>query len=456
MDGRQGKLSNSLRFRLAASVSTIVVALALVAGALSFWTAFEEANEWQDEQLRQMAALIDRNADPGGQVLGEGSAPGPDQEQKFVVQVLGVPLGPSPSAVSPPLSLPAELPDGMQTLSVGGESWRVFVKSLRSGAQLAVGQQTAVRDETAHSSALRTVLPLLVLVPCLLVAVGVVVRQALKPVVALSGDLDRRAEPDLSSLRDDDVPDEIRPFTASINRLLARVASAMQSQRRFVADAAHELRSPLTALALQAEALAGLELPLEAREQVARLRLGMKRTRTMLDQLLTLARFDASPATAGLSAISVLAALRGVIEEQMPLADMRQIDLGIVSGDTDMRLCVRDVELHAIVRNLIDNALRFTPPGGRVDVELRRHAGGLALEVADTGPGIAVAERARVFDAFYRVLGTETEGSGLGLSIVKTLANRMGAAVTLYDVTPGVAAPGLRVVVAFPSALVVA
>lgn len=445
MDGLQGKLRNSLQFKLASSLSAIIIVLATVAGLFSFWNAFEEANELQDEQLRQMAALIDQREIPVRQLSSPSHEQGQDSELRFIVQSLSAPVG---------LALPGNLVDGMQTVNVGADAWRIFVKTMRSGARLAVGQQSAVRDEAAHGSALRTVLPLLALVPILLVLVGAVVSQSLRPVVGLSRELDRRAEHDLSPLRDGEVPNEIRPFTASINRLLARVAGAMQVQRRFVADAAHELRSPLTALTLQAEALADADLPQDAHDQVARLQKGMRRTRAMLDQLLTLARFEANATTARASAISVSAALRSVMEEQMPLAEARRIDLGVSSEGPDAFLCVRDVELHAILRNLIDNALRFTPTDGRVDVALAKSGDVVTVEVTDTGPGIPEAERERVFDAFYRVLGTDTDGSGLGLSIVKTLADRMGATVSLHDAVPGAPELGLRVAVTFPNSVV--
>ena len=457
MDGLQGKLTNSLQFRLAASLSGLVIALALGAGAFSFLTAFEEANELQDDQLRQMAALIDQHEVPVGPARPGSPERAVDPDSQFVVQVIGAPAALAVPGGAPVLALPPQLSDGLQTTVIGHDSWRLYVSPLHTGAKLVVGQQTAARDEIARTGALRTVLPLLALVPVLLVLVGVVVRQALKPVLALSRELDRRSEHDLASLQDHGVPNEIRPFTGSINRLLGRVARSMQAQRRFVADAAHELRTPLTVLFLQAEALAGKELPDGARERVANLRQGIQRARSLLEQLLTLARFEAAPAPIVPPApISAMSALRTVIEEQLPMAEAKHIDLGVVGDGADALVRVRDVELHSLLRNLIDNALRYTPSGGRVDVGLRQDAGGVTVEVSDSGPGIPVAERERVFDPFYRVLGTETEGSGLGLSIVKTLADRMGIAVKLGDTSSGTGSGlgGLRVLVTFPSGLV--
>lgn len=451
MDGFQGKLTNSLQFRLAAALSALVIALALGAGTFSFWTAFEEANELQDDQLRQMAALVDQHDVPMESLRPGSPERGADPDLQFVVQLIGAPSAATVAGSGPVLVLPENLSDGLQTAVIGRESWRLHVRPLHTGARLVVGQQTAARDEIARTGALRTVLPLLALVPVLLLLVGVVVRQALKPILSLSRELDRRSESDLAPLHDAPVPNEIRPFTASINRLLARVAHSMDVQRRFVADAAHELRTPLTVLSLQAEGLSGRELPDHARERVVSLRQGIQRARSLLEQLLTLARFEAAPAaTTPPPPISAMAALRTIIEEQLPLAEAKHIDLGVVGDGTDALVRVRDVEFHSLLRNLIDNALRYTPPGGRVDVGLESNAGGVTVEISDSGPGIPAQERERVFDPFYRVIGTETEGSGLGLSIVKTLADRMGITVRLGDARPGSGLGGLRVLVSFP------
>ncbi len=455
MDGLQGKLTNSLQFRLAAALSALIIALALGAGAFSFWTAFEEANELQDDQLRQIATLIDQLEVPVGPARPGQPERGLDPDSQFVVQLIGAPAAPAVAGGAPVLALPAQLSDGLHTAVIGHDSWRLYVRPLRTGAKLVVGQQTTARDEIARTGALRTVLPLLALVPVLLVLVGLVVRQALKPVLVLSRELDHRSEHDLLSLKDDRVPNEFRPFTASINRLLGRVTRSMEAQRRFVADAAHELRTPLTVLFLQAESLAGKDLPEGARERVAKLRQGIQRARSLLEQLLTLARFEAAPAPITLPApISAMSALRTVIEEQLPMAEAKHIDLGVVGSGADALVRVRDMELHSLLRNLIDNAVRYTPPGGRVDVGLRQDAGGVVIEVSDSGPGVPVAQRERVFDPFYRVLGTDTEGSGLGLSIVKTLADRMGITVKLGDTRSETGLGGLRVLVSFPSGLV--
>ena len=449
MDGFKAGLSNSLQFQLSAWVSGIVVLLALGAGSLSFSTSFEEANELQDDQLRQVASMFDLYDLP----IRSPRLAGPldvslEPDLQIAAQILGETEAQKLPGQSSLLALPLGVPDGLQTVVVNNESWRVLVRSLRSGQRLALGQQTAARDEIARNSALRTILPLLALVPLLVALVIVVVRRRLRPVGRLSLDLDRRAEHDLAPLSELRLPSEILPFTSAINRLLLRLSQSIDAQRRFVADAAHELRSPLTALSLQAEGLAGAELAPHAQGQLDRLRKGVQRVRTLLDQLLTLARFQ-QQTTPAIVPVDALTVVRRVLEDLMPFAESRGIDLGVARQD-DVQLQVHEVELHAIVRNLIDNAIRYSPSGSRVDISLRHEPAAATFEVENEGAGIPPAERERVFDAFYRVLGTDADGSGLGLSIVKTLVDHAGGSISLHDASSIAGSHGLRVVVRFP------
>jgi len=431
-------LSTSLQFRLIAMLSTLIVALALVGGAFSYEAALDEANEMQDDQLRQVAAMFQPGAVPAGLIPAAPPARSRERDLQMVVRLV------SPAT---PLS------NGLQSTDAGGERWRLYVRSLADGRQLVVGQRTAARDEIARSSAWHTVLPLLALLPTLLLLVVVVVRRAFEPVAALSRELDRRADDELVALPDAKVLDEIKPFTASINRLLARAQRAMQAQARFIADAAHELRTPLTALSLQAEALDAARVPADIGEQIARLWRGMLRMRSLLEQMLTHAHFDADPADAGSSPTSLRAVVRSVLEEQMPLALARRVDLGLVGAACDPWVAGREDALQAIVRNLLDNAVRYSPPGGRVDITLREERDAAVFEIADEGRGIPEEQRERVFDPFYRVPGSTAQGSGLGLSIVKRGADRMGAVISLSDAWLSADARGLRVRVRFTTVI---
>ncbi|MEC5212972.1 two-component system OmpR family sensor kinase [Polaromonas sp. CG_9.5] len=432
MDGFKKQLNASIQRKLSFSVSLAIVVVALLAGVFSFITAFNEAQDLQDDTLEQVAMLFDRQALAP---LAPGSAPDSPDDSRVIVQHLAG----GATAANAPLPLPATLPDGLHTLKVNDQTLRVLVKTTARAERIAVAQDTDVRDEIARNSAWHTLLPLLVLVPVLLLVVADLVRKMFRPIAALSAEIDQRAEQALHPVQEVHLPSEVRPFVVAINRLLARVAQSMDTQRRFIADAAHELRSPLTAMSLQAERLADAPMSALASERLATLRRGMVRSQNLLNQLLALAQAQGTSSAAKSPApasTSIQRVYRSVLEDLMPLAEARHIDIGMEElGDgqdaQDVQVQASAFELTTLVKNLVDNAIRYTPEGGRVDLGFRRAQGRAVLRIQDTGPGIAVAERARVFDAFYRTLGSEQTGSGLGLCIVQAIAQRLGAQVRL-------------------------
>lgn len=448
MDGIQGKIKQSLQLRLSVWLSTAILGIAIAAGVFSFASAFQEANELQDDQLRQMAALVHRYPLPISQGAMPQEVPGTDPESQIVVQIL-----PSHNALLTvweglALSSPVHLPDGIQTFRVHDEAWRLFVASSSEGTRAVIGQRTTTRDEIAQDSALRTVLPFMVLVPILLLLVGVLIRQMFKPVKQLASELSRRSEQDLTVLSDAHIPSEIRPFVREINQLLSRVGQSIALQRRFVADAAHELRSPLTALSLQAELLSAADMSAQGRQRLDILQNGLRRTRTLLEQLLALARAQESGDERA-DEVCLGHVFRQVLEDLILLAQAKHIDVGVV-GDASAMVSASEIDLKTLVKNIVENAIRYTPDGGQVDMSVRVTPDGVILQVDDTGPGIAKEERARVFDPFYRVLGNDEVGSGLGLSIVSAIAARIGAKVALDQSAGEEPTPGLRVTIVFP------
>jgi two-component system OmpR family sensor kinase len=458
MDGFKGRLTHSIRFRLSFGLSAAIVAIAIGAGALSFWSAYREAEDLQDDMLRQIAILFHDSptlpwrmatADVGPpRSARTATAEGDDEEARVTVQDLAVPVPPAadPDA-GPALPLPLPQTDGLHTIPLGGETFRVLVATGPSGRQIAVSQETGLRDEIAQASAERTIMPLLILVPILLAAVADITRKLFRPVGALAQELDRRPDQALHSIGMRSIPLEVRPFIDAINRLLRRVDLSMQTRRRFVQDAAHELRSPLTALSLQAERLAQVEMSPPARERLAALRAGIDRGRVLLDQLLSLARVQSAPLTPS-SQVSVRAVYRDVLEDLMPLAEARGIDIGIEGAD-DATVHASQTDLTALVKNLVDNALRYTPAGGKVDLSVAVEGGEVVLRVADTGPGIPSEARLHVLEPFYRLANQDTIGSGLGLSIVKAVADRMGAGLSL-ETSNAATGTGLTVTVRVP------
>lgn len=446
MDGFQKRIGPSLQARLSAWLGLAILVGAVTAGVSSYYAAYSEAIDLQDDQLRQLAVLVSRYDQPADGFSFAGNTSSIDPETQFVVERL-----PNSSDVvlmkGPLKGLSGGLPDGLQSVRPGKLGWRIAVVSTPSGGRVAVGQRTAVRGELARNNAGQVILPLLLLIPTLMVVGRVIVRRTFRPIDSVAADLDRRSDDDLHAMADDQLPTEIRPFVLAINRMLSRVSQAMAAQRRFVADAAHELRTPLTALSLQAERLQESEMSAQATERLHTLRQGIKRSQDLIVQLLALARAQDKPAESEL-AVSVQKVFRQVLEDLMPLAECKQIDIGVLGSD-DVVVAASEMDIGTLVKNLVDNAIRYTPANGRIDLAVSLAGDKAVLQVSDTGPGIPAHERQRVFEPFYRTLGTGEAGSGLGLSIVKTIADRIKANVHLSE-TDEIAHTGLRVQVVVP------
>jgi len=444
MDGFKKRLSESVQLRLSVTLSLTILLVAVIASVFAFVSAFEETHEQQDKTLRQVAMLFDRQQMtlhyPQGTAIE-----GDDEESRVIIQYLGDgqhATGTSDEAL--PLPFPTGLADGLSRVEVAGEAFRVLVHSTARGERIAVAQESDARDKEARESAWRSLLPFLILFPVLLLVVSDLVRKLFRPIGILASEIDQRAEQELHPIDEQHLPTEVRPFVLAINRLLARVAQSMENQRRFVADAAHELRSPMTALSLQADRLAASDMAPMTRERFLPLSRGIERARKLIDQLLSLAAAQ-SAADRLQTTISVHRVYRQVLEDLLPLAERKEIDIG-VETTRDVQVLFNELDLFTLVKNLVDNAIRYTPRGGRIDLSAAVTPGAVQLQIKDSGPGIAVEEQARVFDPFYRSLGTDETGSGLGLSIVKAIADRTGARVQL-SFTDAVAQQGLCVTV---------
>ncbi|HZV64767.1 MAG TPA: ATP-binding protein, partial [Telluria sp.] len=255
-----------------------------------------------------------------------------------------------------------------------------------------------------------------------------VVSRSLEPVARVRSQVAARQADDLSPVSEAGLPDEVRPLVHELNLLFGRVKTAFEAQQHFVADAAHELRTPLAALKLQVLSLerAGSA---EAREvAVARLTAGIERATRLVEQLLVLARQEATAAGgAGAQSVALADIARRTVGDMAGLAKAKGVDLGLQQADEVVVEGQADA-LNIMLRNLVDNAVKYTPAGGTVDLSV---CAGKTVVVEDSGPGIPAEERERVFDRFYRIAGSEAAGSGLGLAIIKAIAERHGATLTL-------------------------
>jgi two-component system OmpR family sensor kinase len=313
--------------------------------------------------------------------------------------------------------------------------WRTFSLQ-RGGLTIQVAQPMSVRNRLAIGAALRTMSPFLLLLPLLGVLVWIAVGRELRPLESLARAVGRRSASALDPLPEAGLPDEVRPLVAELNELLERLGHALAVQRDFVADAAHELRSPLTALKLQIQLADRATDPAERASAFAALKAGVDRSTHVVEQLLTLARQEPDATEPPFASVDLALLAREVVAERSSLADAKHVDLGVACSDAATVAGDRD-SLHVMLANLVDNAIRYTPPGGRIDVAAGSRGGTAVLEVIDSGPGIPAAERERVFDRFYRRPGNDAPGTGLGLAIVRKVAERHGAHVELDDAPGG-------------------
>ena len=407
----------SIRKNLLTWLLTGLVIAGLGTGIATYLKTQEEVGEMLDYELRQIAYSMQYSTSfMPGQLENMGDLSRDDND--FVVQVWNK-SGALLYSSQPSTKLPQATAQGFSIIARSDGDWRVF--SLISGSHVIQAAQTeGDRWETAAGIALRMLAPLAVLVPVLAFLAWIAVRRSLAPLARVTAEVEQRNASAMAPLDSHAVPEEILPLLMSLNRLLNRLDESIASQRRFVADAAHELRTPLTALSLQAQLVEQAQDSTERDEAVKNLRLGIARASHLVTQLLTLARQEPD-AQRPFVRFDLAELVRQVVGEFAPLADFRKIDLGVNANQTE--LVNGDEEaLRILVGNLVDNAIRYTPEGGKVDVILSNDGTGLILKVKDTGPGIPIEERERIFERFYRIAGNEVQGSGLGLAIVNQIA----------------------------------
>jgi two-component system OmpR family sensor kinase len=427
-----------------------LAAASLVAGYGIFHTAREEASELFDYELRAVALSLP--ADLESTASAQRTRPDFEgiSDDRIVIQIWDK----GGNQVYQSLQAPqlTRFPDGIRTIERGEYHWRVFGLQ-QANRFVQVAQPVSVREDLALRLALRTVWPLWLLIPVTIALVLFVVARGLSPIRRLSRELFTRSIESLEPVRlDGRVPVEIQPLVEALNDLLQRLSDASQAQRTFIADAAHELRSPLAALKLQLQAAARDGTLVAHGQTLERIEGRLNRIIHLVQQLLTLAREEAQPAT-----LPATVSLRRLGEQAVGdfslLAEARGIDLGLelvapATPDDAYPVLGEQHALTVLLNNLIDNAIRHTPAGGRVDVILLRDAGGartIGFQVVDSGPGIAEEELERVFDRFYRGTDTQGQGSGLGLAIASRIAQRHHATLALRNVRDGTMVRGLSV-----------
>lgn len=421
----------SLIVKLSVALSAVIAVVALAHTASGFVLAVSQVHRLLDQRLQEVAGRVSEEL-PVAPVTPYIYRNAPDGVMVQVWLHDDEQLGPGGEQ---PVRLPRDTPDGFSTQVVNEERWRVYATTGPDWA-IHVSQRETSRKRIAKDAAIASAAPALVMIPLAWLAIVVTVRRMFRRVGELG---ERAAQLDLGrldSLPTDKVPREILPLVTSINAMIERLSQSVQAEKMFIADAAHELRSPLTALQIQADNVGRtLSDPHSVREFEA-LRHDISRTARLVAQLLRLARADAPLDENTRRPVRISDVVSEVIEAHLPCAAAQGIDLGVERLEP-LQIEANAADLRTAVSNLVDNAIKYSGRGAVIDLRVYARGRHACIEVRDTGPGVDPNVLPRVFDRFFRADGNVSEGNGLGLAIVRALVQKHGGEATLENRVEG-------------------
>jgi two-component system, OmpR family, sensor kinase len=440
MASRPTRIVSSLQWRLLLVLTILVTFIAIIGDILAYQTAFRETQDLQDTQLEQIAHLLD----PRSSILRRDT----QEDLNFPESARTLP---KPRVLAQTLDSPylnilmgddnavqnlQQLPDGFHNFTTVARHWRVYILT-REHQRIIVAQRTAYRNHIAKDSALSVVWPFLILMPILWLFTAIWIRRLFRATQEMSTELTARNANDLSPLDTKHVPTEIRPFITALNRLFSQLQAAIEHDKKFISHAAHELRTPITALTIQIGRFDEPDLTIQEQHKLIRqIKAGIARTEQLLTQLLSMARAQHQQQqhlVPNNVHTALMPLLRNLIAELLPLAEQKQQNLSVDINEY-IRLPISSNDLHTILKNILANAIKYTPANGHICIHTRQNANNqLTLWIEDSGYGIAETERKLVFEPFYRILGNNENGSGLGLAIVKTLCDQWQIAIELAD-----------------------
>lgn len=459
MAGRPARIVSSLQWRLLLVLTIVVTSIAIIGDILAYQTAFRETQDLQDAQLEQIAHLLD----PRSSILRKDT----QEDLNFPESARTLP---KPRVLAQTLDSPylnilmgdenavqnlQQLPDGFHNFTTVARHWRVYILT-RERERIIIAQRTAYRNHIAKDSALSVVWPFLILMPILWLFTAIWIRRLFRATQEMSSELTARNANDLSPLDTKHVPTEIRPFITALNRLFSQLQAAIEHDKKFISYAAHELRTPITALTLQIARFDEPELTIQEQHKlIEQIKAGIARTEQLLTQLLSMARVQHQQQHLMTDNVqtALMPLLRGLIAELLPLAEQKKQNLSFdISENVYLPVCSND--LYTILKNILGNAIKYTPVDGQICICIRPTTDNKTiLLIEDNGQGISETERQLVFEPFYRILGNNESGSGLGLAIVKTLCDQWRISISLVDsrLQNSEQKPGLAVSLIFKS-----
>ncbi|RQR51130.1 HAMP domain-containing protein [Burkholderia sp. Bp9126] len=441
----------SLRRRLLFWLLPAACVIGVLASAGTYWAALRELDDLLNDQMRSMSKQI--VVGPNGELSFSRRGDGDDGEHHFKTNDPDAVLlqvwrkGALVYSTDRDSKLPPPAQAGFASVDVDGQMWRTYVTE-RGGTTIRVAQARFARREAIAGIAVHLLWPVFSMLPVLAIGLWFGIGAGLRPLRTIAAGLKRRNANNLEPVDVASMPNEMRPLAEAINDLLARLDRSFTLQRHFIADAAHELRTPIMGLSIQAQLLRRATTPGEREHVLAQIHAGTTRLSHLAEQLLTLARVEPDAQAAAFAPVDLAALCRAVVTDRARVADAHHVDLG-ATGASRVMVAGHADTLRVLLNNLVDNAIRYAGDGARVDVGARVDGATPVLEVSDDGPGIPDAERADVWERFYRGAGAQaatTSGSGLGLSIVKRIAEQHRATVALGTSAGG---HGLTVTVRF-------
>ncbi|MGO4441421.1 ATP-binding protein [Rhizobium sp. RAF56] len=424
-------------------MAAVFTMLACVVGVVSYLSASRESNEFLDLQQRQIARYV---GDLTFVAPGDAALPPHDPEDDYLIEVTYSDGRPAKSS-DPTIVIPDQPHTGFSEFDdERGRRWRVF--SMRTpGRVVQVAQQIMVRHELAADAALRAILPFALAVPLSWVIVSLIVGRVFRRLQRSAAEVAARDPGDHSPIRTEGVPQDVMPFVLSINTLLGHLRKAIVRQRVFLSDAAHELRTPLAALTIQIGNLRTASSGTDLDQRLVELQSSVRRASSLTTQLLRIARYD-SLELPSKESVRLDELAKEVVSSLLALADDKGIDIGFTRLEA-VEVIASVPDVRTLLEILIDNSIRYTEPGGSIDISVVNCADGVRLAVVDTGPGVDPNLLHRLTERFFRGPGVKAEGSGLGLAIARSIAERHGLVLRVSNRPDGA---GFASVVEFASA----